>query len=274
MKPALILILIFGLAAGAGWYQASKGLLEVTGAQEETVRKQLRLVFVVENNSAELIPSTEIELFSPFLNVLGQKAISFTSEPEASHQVSTSSGFVSIDLKNLSPYEKRQLVATYTVGVTPANTSLKGQSETHTSDRVREVAKKLDGKEPVKSVDSWLAQNLTPLNYNARYQSADVTLRKGKGDCTDYAVLAQALLAEKGITSILLGGFVVEADSTVAMGRKYHNWLWLPDEGYIYDPIARKIAPRKANYIAYELEPDGSKPRFSAKNSNVKVLIQ
>lgn len=277
-------ILLFALLVGACFIGM---LYSVCFAENNEVgdsvagHRQLRINYVIENTSAEQREEVTVQLFHPFHTDLGQTQKYLNISPTTDYSYDAGDNYVSLVIRGLSPYERRAISLTYGVSKsTPQSiqaTSVVSQMSEENSSvdvKISDIADKLSDNDIVKSVDAWLAGNISPAPFNAKYQSSLATLNKRQGDCTDFAVLAQDLLSARGVASVLVGGFVVKAPSVLTDARAYHNWLWLPDSGRIYDPINRKIAPDFSEYIALEVAPNGDHPRFYSKDSNIKVLMK
>ncbi|WP_273443916.1 transglutaminase-like domain-containing protein [Neolewinella agarilytica] len=109
-----------------------------------------------------------------------------------------------------------------------------------TDEKIGEVAVKLKGESKLETIENVFDFTRNHLEYNNFYserQGAKKALRKGRGDCTEYAELMIALLRNLGIPSRLAMGATIKSKGPKRI--EFHNWVevYFDNRGWVsFDP--------------------------------------
>ena len=119
--------------------------------------------------------------------------------------------------------------------------------------QIQALAIQLKAANPLKTAQNiyqWVTKNLTYAGYIADDLGAQYALSERRGDCTEYAYLAVALARAAGIPARMIGGFVVDRDTT-PKADEYHNWaqLWVDSQWLTVDAQKERWLDPKLEYI-------------------------
>ncbi len=92
--------------------------------------------------------------------------------------------------------------------------------------RIQALAARLKrpvGRDTGQAIYAWVRQNLRYTGFSADTRGALDALRRGGGDCTEYACLAVALARANGLPARRVSGYVTDRDS-VLRADGYHDW--------------------------------------------------
>lgn len=107
-------------------------------------------------------------------------------------------------------------------------------------DKIVEMGSSLRGVneiETAKNIFEFTRDHLEYHNFNNSHQGAKRALKKGRGDCTEYAELMIALLRSLGIPSRLVMGVTLHTEKEKRFG--FHNWVevYFRELGWVsFDP--------------------------------------
>ncbi len=132
--------------------------------------------------------------------------------------------------------------------------------------------------ERAKAIYSWIVDHIKIASYQSLPQGAGKTLRRGKGDCTDFAHLYVALARASGIPSRVMAGYQYQGRSVMGVDD-LHNWAEVLLEGRwrVVDAYSRQFLQNEDHYLAVlrlNMKRDGilrGHQRFKVSNADIHV---
>ena len=228
--------------------------------------RQLRFTVSLANPKPHELQSQTLWLYVPVAEGPTQQLAALTVS--MLHERLTDAighAIVKLDFPKFPPFATKLVSITAHVLLTrePVSTPLQNPQDwlgaehfVETNDpRIQQLAAELKhptDRETAESIYAWTRGNLHHTAYAADVLGALDALRRGGGDCTEYACLAIALARANGIPARRVGGFVTDHDS-VLRAADYHDWA----EVY-FDGAWRLLDAHKGHW----LEPAGQYVAF------------
>jgi transglutaminase-like putative cysteine protease len=239
---------------------------------EVTQHRNLRYVFSVTNPTSKLIEAEELIVFAPEDRVhkfkitnlppLGRKIFSIKERVEI-HDIPVR---VFPEDNSVYPYNYMQYVS--------PQKYIESDSKT-----ISEIAKKLSGKTDEETIDNtseFVRDYLNKKPYTGKIMGALWAVKHKKGDCTEHACLATALLRANDIHSRVVSGFIVKKDQVLTPAAS-HDWaeVFLNGCWRVVDCHRNNKMENEKDYIVFRTlqqespAPDGSllnKPELTGLN--------
>lgn len=234
---------------------------------EQTVRRRLRFTLTFRNTSARMLSASSFWAYLPADRPPYQvlRAIQ-VSEPYQVEHDSLGHRILSLSFSRIAAQAHKVVTLTTEVEMQPGQPDpvmetspqpvvwLNPQHNIESDDvrilKQAELLRRSTPRETARAIYDWVIQRMTYAGYLAEELGAVQALVQGRGDCTEYADLVAALARAAGIPARVVGGYVVDRDTT-PRPQDYHNWselyldggwrlvdaqkrYWLDSPGYQY----------------------------------------
>lgn len=141
---------------------------------------------------------------------------------------------VTLELPPLNEYQ--QLSATLSFSLQPAGNFISGTTSERLHEGKTDIWSKLPSKlerillplrtrpphEQAATIFEWIHQNMTPDHYVTLPQPPEISVARGRGDCTDLSLLAVAMFRFLGMEAHVLNGYVCTFD---CRDMRPHSWV-------------------------------------------------
>lgn len=257
-----------------------------------TLPRQIRYSFTLQNTTNNLLPKAEFWAYAPVKQTATQRCINL----EASHPyqlVVDESGnqILHFVLTSLPPFSNATITikadlllsdSPNPVAITDLEPYLRPEKYIESNDAsLMALAEALRSSERTKTAEnifSWVADNVDYSGFSGTDRGALYTLRKKKGDCTEFMYLFAALCRASNIPTRCVGGYICKKNG-VLQAKAYHNWAEIYDDGtwQTVDPQKRIFMDNPSHYIAMHIlgdineNPMGMSHRFRSAGVGLKV---
>lgn len=251
-----------------------------------SIQRHLRWNVVLANPFAEELRDQVLWMYLPAYETPTQNLTGLqVSAAHKVHRDRFGHGVLEINVERLSPFGQRVISVSVVVSLfnSPRSTSLHDESMWLADERyievndprIRSLASELKRQTAVqtaRAIYEWVMTNMEYAGYISHDLGAREALVSRRGDCTEYAFLAAALVRANGIPARMVGGYVVGGDALLR-ADDYHNWAEFYADGcwHLLDAQKRHWLDPANQYVAfryYSAEPTnaiGAAHRFAIR---------
>ncbi len=236
--------------------------------------RTIRYSFTLQNTTGQPLRDADFWTFAPVKQTSWQKTEQVTaSEPFELSEDEDGNQVLHFRIRDLAPYASRliRIEAKIRLAQWPNRFAL-ADAQRYLSPQpyvevgapqIRNAAARLRRESYARTAahtEEWVHKTIRYAGYIRDDRGALYALTHRKGDCTEYAYLATALLRANGIPARAIGGYVLREDG-VLHAASFHNWteLYLDGRWRIADPQNGAFLDREADYV--EMRVIGSGPR-------------
>lgn len=239
------------------------------GAQD--IRRQLRFSLAMVNPHAHELRDQMLWIYGPAGETQTQKLRVLTASVD--HEILTDEmghRIIALRVPALPPFGRKVVTVDAVLALRdePMLQTLTDPEQWLRSERyievgdpdVKSVAHQLQQAAPIdtaRAIFDWVRGHLLYAGYVADDLGAVYALSQRRGDCTEYAYLATALARANGIPARMVGGYVVDRDTTVR-STGYHNWceVFLDGAWRLLDAQKENWLVPAQRYVAFRIYRD------------------